>query len=477
MENTGNCIDSCRCSDRPKVLAMKKLFFIFVFLGGLKSFSQPIPPFKPLRYDEDYSFLKKDTAGSWYERMKFSPLSEKGDIFLSYGGEIRFQYFYTRNEKWGDEQKDKDGYVFTRWLAHADLRIGKHFRTFVQLQSSLANGRPSTSPVDENPLDLHQLFGDIITKPSANASLVFRMGRQEFLYGSQRLISVRDGPNNRQSFDGLKAMYSSGNYKIDLFYSHFVATKKKIFDDTFNNSTKLWGAYITRNKLPVVKNVDLYYLGLWKRKAMFDDGIGKELRHSIGTRLWNNKNNWQYDIEALYQFGKFSGKTIAAWTASLSTSYRFSKVKLKPEIGLKTELISGDKKYDDTRLQTFNPLFPRGAYFGLAALIGPANLIDIHPSLSFTLSDKLNFDIDYDVFWRYSRNDGIYAVNVAMIYPGRNTIEKHIGRQLTGTLLYRPNNFLYFRSEFTWFDAGGFLKEAGAGRDIIFSGITAQLKF
>src|SRR5690606_10364983 len=33
-------------------------------------------------------------------------------------------------------------------------------------------------------------------------------------------------------------------------------------------------------------------------------------------------------------------------------------------------------------LQTFNPLFPRGAYFSQANLLGPLNHVDLHPALS-----------------------------------------------------------------------------------------------
>jgi hypothetical protein len=264
---------------------------------------------------------------------------------------------------------------------------------------------------------------------------------------------------------------------MDLFFTHSVAARKGLLNDGWNHTTKFWGAYVVKSKLPVLKNIDVYYLGLWKRASKFDDGMGKELRHSLGTRLWNTQGNWQYDFEALYQFGKFAGKDIAAWTASVSTSYRFNRVKLQPEVGLKTELISGDTHYEDTRLQTFNPLFPRGAYFGLAALIGPANLIDAHPSLSLNFSSKLNLNLDYDVFRRYNRNDGLYATNMSLIYSGKKTTEKDIGKQLAGSLVYTPNNFIYFRTEFTWFDAGKFLKEAGSGKDILFAGITTQLKF
>jgi hypothetical protein len=223
--------------------------------------------------------------------------------------------------------------------------------------------------------------------------------------------------------------------------------------------------------------MDLYYFGVWKRQATFDDGKARELRHSIGSRIWNSKNNFRYDIEGVYQFGGFGDKQITAWTLSLNTGYTFTQTTLRPEIGLKTELISGDAAYEDNKLQTFNALFPRGGYFGLAALIGPANLFDIHPSLSLELTKKASLNLDYDVFWRHSSNDGVYLPNVSMIYSGQNIRDKFIGTQFSTDLEYTPNKFLFFRGEFTWFKAGDFLKEAGPGKDILFTAVTAQLKF
>lgn len=457
---------------------MKELVFILFLFPCINCCSQKSSSFKPLRYDEDYSFLEKDTMMGWYLKAKFIPLSQNKAVYISFGGDIRYQYFYIKNEDWGEAPEDKDGYILTRYLVHADFHAGKHFRTFVQLQSSLANGKETVpTPVDENQLDLHQAFIDAALLLNEEDLLTVRVGRQELLYGSQRLIAVRDGPNNRQSFDAVKLLYSHSSFKADLFFSHYVRSMPKIFDDGFNKNTKSWGAYFTKNKLPLVKNIDLYYLGVWKRKATFDDGLGEELRHSIGTRIWSNKNNFRCDIEGLYQFGSFDEKNIKAWTISVNTGYRFSNTKFKPELGLKTEWISGDALYGEKKLQTFNPLFPRGGYFGLASLIGPSNLFDIHPSLALELKKPLLLNIDYDIFWRYSKNDGIYGPNVLLIYSGKNNPYKFIGRQLSTDLVYTPNNFLYFRGEFTWFDAGDYLKVAGPGKDIIFTGVTAQLKF
>ncbi len=440
--------------------------------------SQSFPVFKPLRYDEDYSSLKKDSSLGWYQRTKFQSLSKTKNAYISYGGDIRYQYFWFKNEDWGETPEDKDGFILTRYLAHADFHAGKYFRTFVQLQSSLANGRVKTpSPVEENQLDLHQAFFDVLLLSKDQNELTLRVGRQELSYGSQRLVAVREGPNNRQSFDAVKIGYTTSGLKVDGFFSHYVISRPQVFDDGFNKDSRFWGAYMVKNNLPVLQNIDFYYFGLWKRLAKFDDGPGRELRHSFGSRIWSSKNNFKYDIEGVYQFGSLDDKRISAWTFSVNTSYKFSKAILKPEIGLKTELISGDASYGDNKLQTFNPLFPKGSYFGLAALIGPANLLDVHPSMTFELTEKLSLDMDCDLFWRYSKNDGIYGPNVALIYSGKNNDHTHIGDQLSTDISYTPNKFLYFRWEFTWFSAGDFLKTAGPGKDILFAGITTQFKF
>jgi hypothetical protein len=460
---------------------MKQLNILIVLLLPVlqEAYGQQFPDFKPLRYNEDYGFLQKDTAKDWYRSTKYIPLSPgvDGNSYISFGGDIRYQYFYIKNESFGDDPKDADGYVLSRLLVHSDMHLGKQFRTFIQLQGSMAGGRPSASPVEDNSMEVHQAFADLCTRSEAPVKLTFRIGRQELAYGSQRLVSTREGPNNRQAFDAAKLISTWKRGQADLFYSNYVAARPGLFDDKFNKNTRFWGGYVALKGLPVLKNIDVYYLGLWRKVAVFDNAAGKETRHSVGTRLFGNPGSWHYDAEAVYQFGSVGTQHIAAWTASLNAAYELSKWPLKPEVGLKTELISGDRNANDNTLQTFNPLFPRGAYFGLAAVIGPANLFDVHPSVSFSILPKLNWNIDYDLFWRYSTIDGIYGPNTALITSGKLASDRHIGNQLSTDLEFIPNPFLYVRAEFTWLKAGDYLKQVSTGKDILFAGITAQLKF
>lgn len=450
------------------------LFFIAFFYTCV---AQEVP-FKQLRYDENYAYLAKDTTASWYHRLKFAPVNPNKTTYFSFGGEVRYQYFHFDNQDWGEAPQDKDGFILTRYLGHLDFHSGKHFRTFVQLQSSLASGEAEDpSPVDQNLLDLHQAFVEYTGSLAAGKDLTFRFGRQELSYGSQRLVAVREAPNNRQSFDAAKLMYAGKNIKTDVFYSSYVPARPNIFDDRFDRNTRFWGVYGVFNKVPLIRNLDLYYFGLHKKTAVFDDGKGMETRQVIGTRIWETKNQFQYDLEGVYQFGNFAIGDISAWTASANISYTFSKHKLKPQLGLKTEAISGDKRQGDGKLNTFNPLFPKGAYFGLAALIGPYNLLDAHPYLQLNLSPKLIFAADYDIFWRMNDNDGLYAVNGKLIYNSQAGISRKIGSQLGSALEYMPNRYLYLRQEITWFSTGNFLKEAGPGKDILMLGTTVTFKF
>ena len=452
---------------------MKKLLIALLF--PLLSAAQHTPKFHALRYDDDFRYMARDTSGDWYPKLKFTRLSEKGNTYVSFGGDIRLQYFRFKNEDLGDAPQDDDGFILNRYLFHADFHAGDRFRFFVQFQGSMASGRRNPNLLEQNPLDWHQAIADW-KHANKNSGVTLRIGRQEMWYGSQRLIAVREFPNSRLAFDAARVMVKTSAIASDAFFALPVANKEGIFDDSPQAENRLWGSYTTISRVPYLKNVDLYYLGLRKQMAEFANASGREQRHTFGTRIWNQAKNFGYDVEAVYQSGKINDAKISAWTLSSYLTYRFSDFALQPEFGLKAEVISGDSNPADAKLGTFNPLFPRGAYFGLAGIIGPSNLYDLHPEVSLMLSKTIDFGLDLDLFWRFSLHDGIYAPNVSVIYAGVGD-ERFIGTQLAGNISWQPNSFFGLKAEATWFDAGPFAKEAGTGNDILFVGVTSQFKF
>lgn len=459
------------------------VYYIFIinilyYLSSSFAFAQEINKFLSLRYDEDYRFLAKDSLPNWYKDLKFNPLNKDKSKFVSQGGEVRYLIQYFKNEDWGDAPVVDYTSFYTRFLYHTDWHWSSYIRFFGQLSSTFANGRVTPNRgIDETRLDLHQAFLDVYFPFQSNAKLTLRVGRQELLYGSQRLIAVREGPNNRQSFDAVKLFYKNEIWQMDIFYAQPVINKANIFDDNSTTDRKVWSFYAVRRKVPILSNVDLYYIGNYNRIMRFNGVAGEELRHSFGTRIWHKGQQWACDLEALYQLGSWGKQAIRAYTASANVTYSPNIGKFSPTLGLKTEFISGDKEKDDQRLNTFNPLFPRGAYFGLAALIGPANLVDLHPSIDMNITSKLVFGMDYDIFWRYSLQDGIYGPNVVLIYGDRESKQAHIGKQLGISLEYTPNRHFSIVPEVTWFSAGNYLKEVSSGKDVLFGAVTMQFKY
>src|SRR5437588_11847602 len=105
--------------------------------------------------------------------------------------------------------------------------------------------------------------------------------------------------------------------------------------------------------------------------------------HQVG--FWG-MYGWDFDYEALGQFGSFGSANIRAWTVASETGYRFPTVPLKPRFSAKVDISSGDDPRTNT-LGTFNPLFPKGNYFGVLATAGPGpiNFIDVHPHVETAL--------------------------------------------------------------------------------------------
>src|SRR6185436_13627650 len=177
------------------------------------------PPFKQLRYDESYAYLRDSARRSDYlDGLKFIPLDKDGKSYLTLGGEIRERYEYYHNNLWGRGPQDHDGYFLQRYMVHADAHFGNHFRLFTQFKSGLGDGRNGgPRPTDRDDFDLNQAFFDARVPWSQGDSLTFRLGRQELAYGSSRLISVREGPNVRLSFDGAKGILKLSEWQVDAF--------------------------------------------------------------------------------------------------------------------------------------------------------------------------------------------------------------------------------------------------------------------
>lgn len=429
------------------------------------------PGFQLLRAAEDYRFLQKDLPpDNLWERIKYIPLAENS--FVSFGGDLRSEMQFLRNEFW--EKDNNDAALFQRFMFHSDWHFGDKVRLFGQLKSAHSFGRNGPDFfLNDDDLDFHQLFLGINLGQST-----LEIGRRELTYGSRRLISFREGTNVRQSFDGARWIFRQENSRLDLLFYAYNPQNVGAFDNEINTDQLLWGAYFVWN-VPQTEdlNFDFYYLGVDNESPRFEQGSLEETRHSIGMRQWGTKGAFRFNNEVLFQFGKFGEGNITAWTVSSETKYELPIERLPTTIGLKAEIISGDDDPTDADLQTFNALYPRGGYFGLLALIGPANLMDIHPSIEWTIGESWALNLDWDFFWRHQLNDGIYFPSGRLNVEGSTSEERFIGHQ-PGIQIGRPlNRFIEVEASYFYFFSGAFLKDISDGENFSQLGFSVNVKF
>ena len=256
-----------------------------------KSNGCPEPaPYKLLRYDEDYRYLKDPCCETdWWDPIKYIPLSGCEDSYLSIGGEVRERYEFVHNPNAGSGVANAQGEnqdFLERYLLHEDLHLGPNFRFFGQFVSGLENGRIGgpRPDIDENVFNVHQAFANVVLPvDDEKDTLTGRIGRQEFEYGSGRLIDVRDGVNLRLSFDAARLLLHSGDWEVDGWWSKPVLNNRGVFDDEPDPRRSFWGVYSV-HPLPLLPqgNIDLYYLGFQNEDAVYVQGTGSELRNTLG---------------------------------------------------------------------------------------------------------------------------------------------------------------------------------------------------
>src|SRR5688572_12487329 len=89
------------------------------------------PAYTPVRWNEDYSYLKTSTApADVFDPIKYIPLNDAGDWYLSLGAQARYRYEWFENANFGGGPQDSDGFHLLRLMGHADLHLGKNVRTF-----------------------------------------------------------------------------------------------------------------------------------------------------------------------------------------------------------------------------------------------------------------------------------------------------------------------------------------------------------
>jgi hypothetical protein len=348
-----------------------------------------------------------------------------------------------------------------------DAHLTPNLRAFVQVNSSLENGReggPRYGDVDH--FDLLQGFVDIKTSDSADPYAYLRLGRQELIYGAQRFISPDDWRNVPRTFDGAKLSVSVPNNTTDVFITRPVIIEDNQFD---NDDPGTWFAGVYNvTALPDVipsagSKVEVYLLSLSTTDASTPSVEANT--YTLGSRFYTNPGAVDFDIEGDYQFGDVESASISAWSLATVVGYTFESQPLTPRASLGLDIASGSTN----PANRFNQLFPPTyTYLGHAYLFGRPNLTAAHVGLDLHLTKSLVFSAAEYVYWRQNTNDALYNLSGGVVRADNGSDAAYVGNELDLVLNWQIDR--HFSAYVGWahFFTGEFIQQTGPSKDVDF---------
>jgi hypothetical protein len=340
------------------------------------------------------------------------------------------------------------------WLSHLMPRIGYtgdliSFVVEARSSYSLGDDRYTSTAAgkglseDDGPLQLELAYVSIGNLKESPWTL--KVGRQELLYGDQRLVGNAYWLNIPHTFDAVKLRYQDAFFGVDLFASRLVYVRGDHFDDS-NPQDTLSGAYFDFPGLSKENVTELYLFARNVGRGIVTDNwslVPAPFRFTAPqdtyTFGYHTKSKagaygpWDYGIETMWQTGDrtavFPATTVAAakaaprldqdaWAFVVQGSYTWKDVPIKPRLALIISIASGDRNPADKDSETFQNLLPSNhGLYGIMDLSGLQNIEDYR--VSFTAKPSAKTSLALDVHQQYLENTNDYWYNVAGV--PRNT--------------------------------------------------------
>jgi hypothetical protein len=362
------------------------------------------------RWSEDWSVLADpDVPREPLDELKYIPLSDvDAHTYLSFGANIR-ERFEVNDANFGTGGNQQDSYLLSRVEAHADLRIAGRVQMFLQLQSDTAPGKEPLTSVDQDRLGVEQGFV-AVSEPLGDGELGIRVGRQENGFDLQRFLSVRDGPNVRQSYDGVSIAYTRGPWRFITVYTHPVENRDVSYFDDYSSRHLTLDLVRIERQITSSSSLSAYVGQFRQDDVRFPSASGNERRDLVEVRYTGVSGRVDWDAEAMSQNGRIGAQTIRAWATGAVIGRTFGSTRFRPRISLQFDAASGDKSPTDHQLDTFNPLFPSGHYFTTAGYTTYANLVHVKTDLSVNPLTNVKLSSGIGVEWRETLADAIYTL-------------------------------------------------------------------
>ncbi len=365
-----------------------------------------------LRYEDKQGFAIPGLAGSLDFR-------DHGADVNNYYALLRIRFHAGYTDKW--------------WNAYAEGQssVADNDQRFAYANAPAVPGTAAKRGYghESDTVDLHQ--GYVMIGNHKEFPLSLKVGRQEMIYGEERLIGAFGWNNIGRAFDAAKLRWQNAWFGADFFTSHPVIPEDGVFD-VDNDHDWFSGVYATSTKIPATI-LDVYFLSRNASPQAINDVPNPQFPqpsardiYTIGGRLKSKPGelgSWDYSLEGAYQFGNYSDLRLPAGTPRLTQDaymfvaqggYTFTDWWATPRLGAEFSYSSGDSNPNDGTHGTFDNLFPTNhKFYGYMDFISLQNIQDVRSIFQLKPTTRLSVAIEGHGFWLANTHDNFYNVGGA----------------------------------------------------------------
>lgn len=307
------------------------------------------------------------------------------------------------------EYRDPSGPAGSQAWTSMRTRIAALFESagpvsaFVQFQDVRIFGEEASTLGDFNAdnLDLHQGWVEVGTD---NSRALLRVGRQEAVYGGERLVGAVNWTQQARSFDGARAtIRATDRLDVDLlgFQISETAAPQRDVDATFWGAYGVWDAGQGRT-------LDLFTL----RQYVSLDG-GDTDQWTTGLRYVARTGDFDYRLEGAWQAGERDGADVSAFLLGARVGRSFAEGKAGLTLWL--DYLSGNDP-TSSDVGVFETLYATNhKFYGYADLFldipvhtAGRGLVDMALKGRLQVTDDWAANLDVHQF-RVAEDDGLEA--------------------------------------------------------------------
>ncbi len=398
-------------------------------------------------------------ASSWTDKIKFG-------VHLRIRNEGRFNY--DRNSDVGD----KDDFTLLRARLSADANPSEKVRAFIQFQASRVFGdsclgaqppsscltSSSYSPfnpgnlalgviADDEDLTVHQAFVDLKFLGDFTA----RLGRQEMLFGDERLVGALAWSNRTRAFDGFSLIHDTEAHRAQAFF-HVIEYRPPSFTTApLDNDSFFTGFYNTFKEIG--KGVDYYFLAFLDGDGAVPTTQDENLFiYTFGLRTKDMpKEGLGYDFEGAFQAGENDAVKIYAYAVHVAGGYGLGG-ELAPYVTLEYNVASGEDGIGNDN--AFKNLFPTNhCKYGCIDFMTWSNTHNFRGGVSVVPVDALTVALDYRLFLSQEKTGKIGILTAA----GASTTpvaDRFYGQELDVVLNYAFDKYAKLHGGYSLFLPG-----------------------